>query len=332
MAWVFEEPLPFTPTGRIFFSPILNDVIYVIDQGTQFWKYNIVSHQWTLLASPTYGCTVASQIHFNRTLAVSPDGTRLACISEGSLYGAGAPEQRRTGGGRRVEFYTIATNTWTASQQTTFLINGRTTYARALVWENDDTLWVWCVEGYANGATGNVWDFYGKCVRYVPSTDTWTPFDWPTLLLRRFNVGYPWTWYGLPRGAAIKNDGSEVYVGCAYYDMYWKKYTVATNTYSALFSLNPTDLFCYIYDRTRLWFFTAGSTCQQGYLNTADDTLHYDQFTENIQRTAGYGGYGGVRSGASPAITAHARATPPELMSEGSFIPLVQTNPATGVT
>jgi hypothetical protein len=101
MAWEFEEPLPFIPTGDLFFSPIFGDTIYVIDQGTNFASYNVATHAWTGLSAPTAGFTC------QRNLV--PDDvnnpTRLFCISDsaGNLCGL------------RISTYTIGTDTWVDS-------------------------------------------------------------------------------------------------------------------------------------------------------------------------------------------------------------------------
>ncbi|GAH74535.1 unnamed protein product, partial [marine sediment metagenome] len=122
--WRDEKALPFATTGQIFFSPIIGDEVYVIDQGYHFYKYNLATRSWTELTSPNYGSDVDSRGRFFRTLAVSPDGTKLACCSEGKWSTYAEPDYR-TGGGRRVEIYNIAGNSWSASKQTDFSIDGQ---------------------------------------------------------------------------------------------------------------------------------------------------------------------------------------------------------------
>jgi len=59
MSWISETAVPFTITGQLFFSPVIGREVYVIDRGTNFWKYNLGTQQWTELASPNYTGTYA---------------------------------------------------------------------------------------------------------------------------------------------------------------------------------------------------------------------------------------------------------------------------------
>ncbi|MBA7545851.1 hypothetical protein ES705_38229 [subsurface metagenome] len=180
--------------------------------------------------------------------------------------------------------------------------------------------------------------FRGKCVKYVISSDTWTQYTNYLFILGHHATVGP-TWYGRASCAAIKADGSVVYLGATggaeETANYWTygKYTVATDTYAARSALTTlSDEFIYAYDKDKLWYYEAGGTCQQGYVDTADDSENDDQFTENTDRDAGYGLYCGIKDDLS-RIIAHARAAAPELISETTLVaPTVATDPATDIT
>ena len=319
MAWIDEVALPWTPVGQLFFSPIIGDKVYIIDQGTNFWLYDIANRQWTELTSPNYSGNNRANCY--RVLAISPDSNRLACPSDGAIAAGGATFKAT--GGQRVEVYDIPTNTWVYASSFLPDIGGAGTpgraFARSLVWADNDTLWVWAIEN--NGSASGL---KGKCLKYVLSTDTWTQYINLTDFVsssnnaRAFGQG----------SAAIKSDESVVYGGGIDGDNKFEKYTVATDTYLNVLYLG--NAFIYAYDRDKLWYYDDDGDCRQGYLNTADDAYNDDQFPENVDRTAGYGKYAGIRD-SSGAIIAHARGTSPILMATGVFKPLVQTNPVTGV-
>ncbi len=121
-AWAFEAGLPFTATGQIYFSPLIQEVplvfvVYVIDEGTNFWKYNITNKNWTQLTNPNYSADDA-----HRTLV--PDDVdnpkELWCAGE-------SPSSDPKGDGVRLSKYTISTDVWTDSAQAphySLLING----------------------------------------------------------------------------------------------------------------------------------------------------------------------------------------------------------------
>lgn len=306
MPWKNEIALPFTPTGKIFFSPIIGNEVYIIDQGANFYKYNLQAMTYTQLTSPLYSSTVASRPRFFRTLAISPDGTKLACCSEG-VWGSHGTPAYNTGGGRRVEIYNIATNSWVASKQTDFLFSLVTPVTRSIVWEDNDTLWVWCIRWYR---TASGWEI--RCVKYVISTDTWTAYSGS---FQDSATGYNGVNCGW--SAAIRDDPKVIYggsTGIIYYE--YTKYDVATDTYLQI-ALSPlTDGFCHTYDRDKIWYYEAGGTCQQGYIAVSDDSEHDDRFIENTDRDAGYGYYVGIADNVR-GIIALARASAPELMSTG---------------
>ena len=327
--WDLEAGLPFTPTGQIFFSPIIDDpswgqVVYIIDQDdSNFWRYAIETKSFFKMTSPTYGATSAGRVHLNRTLAISPDGKTLACCSEGVFATSGFASERG-GGGRRVEFYDIPSNTWSTSKQTDFLIGSKTSYTRAVVWEDDDILWVWCMEKTISASQGpNSKHFYGKCVKYTKSTDTWTPDTTNFIIQSRSSTSFN----SDVTPAAIKADKSVVFLGSTggavtpsliHAQFYrWCAYTVATDSYLHA-DISPTsDRFCFVYDRDKLWYFERGGTDQQGYVDVEDDSQNDDQFVENTDRTADFGKYLGIHDDLTDII-AHARASIPRMMSAKS--------------
>lgn len=295
--WRDEAALPFSPTGQIFFSPIIGDEVYVIDQGYHFYKYNLKTREWTELASPNYGSDAASRSRFFRTLAISPDGTKLACSSEGEWSTSGFSTEWKTGGGRRVEIYDIDGDNWTASKQTDFLIEGEWVATRALVWEDNDTLWVWCIK-HVRTASG--WGI--KCAKYVIATDTWTAY---TGSFQDIGTAYNGLHCG-NGGAAIKADKSIIYGGgTGSVDYQYTKYTIATDDYSHTNLGVLSYLFVHAYDRDKIWYYDETETCQQGYVDIEDDS-HDDQFPENPDRDAEYGKYCGIRDDLR-RIIAHAR-------------------------
>ena len=152
--WGFESPLPFTLDGSLYFSPILKNALdelycYVIDRGTVFYRYNITRKHWTKLASLNYTAE-----NGYRSPAISPDGTMIACVSEGGASGA-----------QRLEIYTIATDTWVATAQAgNIMTGGQQAILRPPVWETNDKIWCWATK------PGQL---SGQCVSYVISTTTW---------------------------------------------------------------------------------------------------------------------------------------------------------------
>jgi hypothetical protein len=288
VAWANETGLPFTFTGAVYFSPIIEEVpnvkvVYVIDRSaTEFWEYNITTKEWTQLASPTY-----SGENVYRTLAINPLGTKLACISEG---GASEPV------GRRIEIYDIGTDTWSASAQSPTIVSAAGGL-KSIVWEDNDTIWAWARDGT---------NLRGKCIKYVPSTDTWTTYS--------ANTGTKDGWQG--RCAAIK--GTTVVYGGLIADnpnqaRKYQKYTIATDTYSEVDTSSSGANFAWAYDKDKLWFVDT-TDYRQGYVDTSDDSVNADQFAENTERSSGHGIFFGVGDDLADII-AHAKNSTPELMS-----------------
>ncbi|MBA7536306.1 hypothetical protein ES705_28569 [subsurface metagenome] len=260
--WGFEAPAPWTYDTMPFFSPVIKNSIdqlevYVIDRGTAFWRYNIDTKHWTKLPLPNYdgaGCA--------RSLAMSPDGTKLACTSE---------QYPASDGGRRISVYNLATGIWTDSPQSpqlTDLGNGDTdSFVRSLVWLDDDTIWAW-----AKTATGA---HRFKCLKYTPSTTTWTQY-----------TNYHTSSYATGRPAAIKADGTVVFAGgCGGTLQTYAKYTILTDIYtSAVVAAGRQFVDGVDQDRNRLWYMHS-TTGQAGYLNVETEAQVNSVFPANPQQS-----------------------------------------------
>jgi len=277
--WVDEAELPFAPTGRLYFSPIVQDVVYIIDNGTNFCKYDLRTRAFTVLNSPTYNIGT----NFCRNLVISPDGLKIACVSE-------AADSYR--GGRRIEIYTIAGNSWIASSQVQNM-EGAETVVAGLVWADNDTIWTW-----ASRATVAV-KTYARCIKYVLSTDIFTIYA--TLL----NGGLT---YCQPVSAGINAAGTIIYgnrIGANAYQ--WYKYTIASDSYALGGQLTAGRTFAIATELggDKLWYVTEADY-RQGYLKISDETEYDDRFPENSDRTATYGLDFGVMDNLRKII-AHAR-------------------------
>ncbi len=318
MAWRDEAALPFTPYGHVYFSPIVNNLVYILDRSKNFWNYNLATKQYTELTSPTYNSySIPNGIgRATRSLVPSPNGTKLACVSEVT---------NNYRGGKRIEIYTIATDTWAASSQVQNMDDeipvSRPTVIAGLIWADEDTIWCWAAEA----GTG-VKD-YARCIKYTISTDTFTIY--PALL----NGGLT---YVEVYSAAINAAGTVIYgsaIGASTLQYY--TYTIATDTYALGGTLTAGRAFMYGVDSDKLWYVTLADY-RYGYIDIADASENDNQFTENTDRDVGYGEQIGITDaivdGGMRLIIVHARAAPPELMREGLLPPIVQTLAATGVT
>lgn len=285
-AWQFESPMPFE--GTLYFSPIVKNIydqpeVYVIDTATNFWKYNLKTKNWTKLASPTYGADSG-----DRSLALSPDGKKLACISD--ILGEG-----NFRGAHRIEIYTIASDSWVASPQNPD-VNAATSVIAGLVWQDDDTIWAWASQATTGTKT------WCKCIKYTPSTTTWEQFE-------TLHSGLT---YCQPGGAGILADNTVVFGGYIGESGKYSKYTIASDSYT-LGSRTGDFGFANAADRNKLWLWN-GSTYRQGYILLSDETQHNDVFPENPDRVGSYLKSFGVNDDAD-SIIARARADPPEVMS-----------------
>lgn len=277
LAWNNETALPFAITANLHFSPIVADIVYMMDEGTNFYKYNLNTKVYTQLTAPNY-----SGINCSTHLAISPNGLKLSTLTDRD----GAPGNNSA---TRVEVYTIATDTWVASAQTT--IDGVLARPNSVVWEDNDILRIWTRE-----ISGTV---TVKCLKYVISTTTWTEGSnklTPTVS----NVF----------GAAINSAKTVVYgghVGAS--TSFYAKYTIATDTYGT--TEVAARIFQSVYDRDKLWY-TRSTNGRQGYIDTSNDSQHDDQFVENTDRDFSY--FFGVNDGGTKII-AYALNTTPWVMS-----------------
>ncbi len=379
MAWTFEEPLPFVPTGVLSFSPIFRSegMVYIIDEGTNFWSYNISTRVWTELTSPNYGCKASAR-------SLVPDDmdnpTMLFCISEDGVAGFVFWE------GLRISTYNIALDTWADSDENPYYdlrltgvksgafnigeeaigaisggslwvsgqaagyiqgaprtsvdfvvgevvtgaISGQTVtigaggimagggrgLLRSLVYVNANLIYAWVGrhDGISAGSCNR-----GRCLSFNPTTGAFNVFS-AADFFATFNAF----------SAAINNLGTIVFGGIV--TPGYITYTIATDTLAAA-AIGAGNFIVYSHDSDKLWYLNY-TDYRQGYLDVNDLSEHDNVFTENTERDpAPYSQHYGVRHipTAYNAIIVNSRATPPELMSEGGFLPTVQTDPATGV-
>ena len=301
MAWKNETALPFAITAALHFSPIVAGIVYLMDEGTNFYKYNLTTGIYTQLTAPNY-----SAVNCNSTLTLSPDGLKLSTFTDrdGSLVNNSA---------RRIEIYTIATDTWVASAQAPNLTTGATTArVNAAVWIDNDSLYIW-----AHRTTSR----RGAIKKYVISTTTWSEPG------ADHNPGVS---SGL--GEKMAMNATDVYIGgVGTLVLYYTKWNIVGNTYTPVMTT-----FSFVdggYDRDKLWYHHT-TTFRQGYVNTADDSQNSNQFVENTDRAAGLGSSFGV-SGEGAKIIAYALNVTPWIMSVGGAIstgaPSVTTQDATDV-
>lgn len=297
--WSLEAGLPWTRYSQLFFSPIIEEVpgvwvVYIIDRGTNFWKYNITTKEWQELSSPTYVTATGSSGlgTIDRNLYLSPNGTKLACVSD-------ATNNHR--GGKRVEIYTIATDTWAASEQVQNMDDetpaSQATTIAGLVWADESTIWCWA----AQARTG-VKD-YARCIKYSVGGIF-------TIYAALLNGGLV---HSSPQSAAINAAGTVIYgsvIGATVQE--WYKYTIATDTYASGGTLTSGRAFAFASDRDKLWYFDT-TTIRQGYIDTADDSENDNQFAQNADTLIGY--HFGVSDDATYIITWDFALTVPEMMS-----------------
>ncbi|KKL25984.1 hypothetical protein LCGC14_2399820, partial [marine sediment metagenome] len=282
--WIVERGLPFVPAGEIFFSPIVGSTVYVIDQAQNFQKYNLATDTYTALTGPNRDGGNFSSINCYRTLALSPNGTKLACPSNATTAPSGT---FKTSGGQRIEIYNIGGDSWSESTTLPQIDGAVFGLARSVVWENEDTLWVWAVR--QNGSASG---WQGKCIKYIISTDTFTVYTNKTEHAEgEDNWGRG--------GAAQKNDNTIVYmggIGTGGTDRdsnnEYVKYTIATDTYTTV--ANDDAIFAHAYDRDKLWYINDTNE-QMGYIDISDDSENDNQVAANPARTAGFSDHFGVK-------------------------------------
>ena len=319
MAWKNEVVLPFTIYSQLFFSPIVtvsgDSIVYLIDKGkTNFWKYNLDTGIYTQLSNVGYVVATGASGHgnINRSLAVSPDGTKLACVSD-------ATNNHR--GGKRIEVFTIATNAWAASSQVQNMDDegptSRATAFNGLIWADEDTIWAWAHE--ASTGTLN----YARCIKYTISTDTFT--IGATLL----NGGLT---FAEGRVCAINAAGTIIYGGMiGSSSRQWYKYTISGDSYASGGTLTSGRAFAFATDDDKLWYYNA-TDIQQGYVATSDDSENDDKFPENTDRSGSQGNYFGSSDDVDQII-AYALSTTPFVMSASGLLvgSAVTTQPVSAI-
>ena len=279
--WGFESPLPFTIVSVLYISQIMKNELdelycYMLDRGLNFYKYNIDKKRWTKLAGPNFTGS-------NRCLTISPDGSKVACISDAD---------------HRLEIYDIATDTWTATAQAgNILMGAQLAVMKSLVWETDDKLWCWAKRAATN---------QGQCISYVISTITW----WASAAV---DTGLLSQYQG--RSAAINPSGGVA--GIVYGGMIGAtvlsccKYDINADSYSYVSAQASTN-FVWAPDRDRIWYQTVSDYCQ-GYIQVSDDSLHNYVFPEeNHERS---GGYSNMAFYGVTGCIWHCRSTSPRIMS-----------------
>jgi len=311
--WTKEIAVPWTYYGSLYFSPIIVSAgvytVYVIDRGTTFYSYNLTTRAWSAaLASPTYVTATGSSSLglIDRNLYPSPDGTKIACVSD-------ATNNHR--GGKRIEIYNVSGNTWSASSQIQNM-DDQTATSKAqciagLAWADEDTIWCWASE-----ATTGVKD-YIRCVKYTITTpaDTFAPGSIQNGTLT----------FGSPTNAAINAAGTIVYgsvIGATAGE--WYKYTIGGDSYASGGTLTAGRAFAYACDNDKLWYYNT-TTMRQGYIATADDSENDNIYIENVLRTANYGRYFGV-SDDQKRIMALSMSSTPWVMSAWKPGVLLQGN------
>ncbi len=303
MAWKAEAALPFPVANVAHFSPINANEVYVISRQLDFYRYHMGTKVYTALAAPPFTAPNAyRQLTFRNNM--------YYCLSEDPPAGGGA---------RRITWYNPATNTWASSSQ--IPLDGAQNYLlQSFCFADNDTIWAWARQG--GGAP-----FRLKCVRYVISTNTWTYF---------LNDTGPLA-VGQARCAAINAAGTIVYTGTVGpVAGHYATYTIAGDAYA----ISPQHIIAgvpinYVWaaDPLRLWFTrTDGlpATWQYGFLTIATLAYTDNHFIAFAGRVGGWFGRIGLLD--TLAVIDNARNTAPEIWSEGTIAPTVQTDPATGVT
>lgn len=155
MDWETHE-IPFVPVTSLAFSNLIGDEVYVIDRGTNFYKYNFKNKVWTALASPAADANRICGLIWKPTHGVA-----------GRVYVPGTTT---------IGTYDIASNTWSSSAAAGVLA------LRAICFSDDDTIWAWAAGG---GPKDQVY-------RYTISTGSWTAYSGDTA----YNVSWSCIYYG----------------------------------------------------------------------------------------------------------------------------------------
>ncbi|KKL62345.1 hypothetical protein LCGC14_2186150 [marine sediment metagenome] len=330
--WQSEANLPFSPSGHVFFSPVIDNLVYLIDQGTNFYSLNLETGVYTLLTSPAYGWTGSYLTHgeggviqmtgrFYRMITVSPDGNTLAVPSDGDFSTTHGTHAYNTGGARRIEFYDISANTWSASKQTDFSLSAvPSPYIRSLVWEDNDILWCLVVRRYR---TSSGWGFV--CAKYVKSTDTFTAFS--QSVVQDTQTTHHGRYVG-EGGMAIDDAKTTIYCGgTGHKNRMWREYDIAGDTWStgALFSPLTGEKGVFAYKRDTLYTYQRGLSgspddCQiaKHVLASGSQVATPDIFAANAARDDYFSPYVGINDD-EDLVVQWATDSAPEIYSIAEF-------------
>jgi len=212
--------------------------------------------------------------------------------------------------------------------------NLRLSLIYTLVHEDANTIYAWVgasegdtltISGITYGKTSNV-----RCIKWNPAINAWTIFG---------GASQPLGAFGEMTGRCAAKNATDIYcggvgVGAVEDEKYYSKYNLAGDSYT---NHAPTDsdmMFAHSYDKDKLAYFESGGVADHrfGYLDTADDSNHDDQFPENPDKDVNYDRICGINNAWNIAI-AYVKNTAPRLMSFAHIIiPAVTTDPASAVS
>ncbi len=299
-SWLAEAGLPFdpirtTPSGTlpyVYFSPIINlvpleEIIFLINYEREFWFYNLDARKYFPLTGPD-----TDGDFWGRPIAVSPDQNTLAVISD-------SVDELVQGNCRKIEFYDIATGTWSSSPAAP-TIDGETGFVRSFVFLDNNTIWAWVANGILNSDV--------KALKLTKGA-TWAASSWTqftNMITGQVQL----------KAAAINAAGTILY-GTRSDDggnvnRSWLKYTIATDTYTSgtldaateSFSVDGTGQD----NSSRLWFRKAN---RYGFFDVESETETDDHFAldtlPNVVQNTNFGTKGttdilGLQASALPFI------------------------------
>ena len=210
---------------------------------------------------------------------------------------------------------------------------------RSMVYEDATHLYVW-VTRYPHGAgAANRYDC--RVLSYNPVAD-----DWEALSANDYAPGTSVLWDQFQRCAAINPAGTVLYCGVGNGAVlptgrYYVTYTIGTDTYLPVATGGGGfyNDFWFVASRHKLWFGVAGGAGAPvgafGFIDTVDDSLNEAYFPSDAgadNEMPRRWGNGENPLGDPINMISFASVTAPEIRKYGSFLPLAQTDPATGVT
>jgi len=273
-------------------------------KGRRVMVYTISSNSWDYSAlCPYYDLRVNFQnkaggnFSIGDTVTGATSGAQLKVtgISQnGSGYLDGAPLSE-------ADFQVgeqISNGLGVTANVTTLWTPGGRYMLKAMVYRDANNIYIWAGR---NDGTGYGNCNRGRCIRYDPTAGHF----------QVFGTADDYTTAGwLARCAAIKADNTVVYGGWMGGYTRRCKYTLATDSYS---NADVGKKFGWAYSPNKLWY-VSGANDQQGYIDTADDSMHDNQFAANPARVSGYGWCYGLSSD-NAYIIALARSTEVRVMS-----------------